>query len=266
MIDRGKKSVLGVMVDAVDYDAAISRICTAARQARPYAVSALAVHGVMTGAQSAQHKFRLNAFDMIVPDGQPVRWALNLLHRTGLTNRVYGPELTLRTLRMAAEERLPVYFYGTTPAILEALLGRLRVLFPNLVVAGSEPSKFRTISPQERLEVAQRIAASGARITFVGLGCPRQEIFTYEMRDLLSMPILAVGAAFAFIAGELPQAPPLMQRYGLEWLFRLRAEPGRLWRRYLILNPHYLCLLAAQCLGLQYSSTGVKPVTEVRYG
>src|ERR1700692_2266764 len=121
MIDQGKKSVLGILVDAVDYDAALTRIVHAAFERRPYTVSALAVHGVMTGVESEEHKYRLNSFDLIVPDGQPVRWALNLLHKSALENRVYGPELTLRTLQCAAEEGLAVYFYGTTPQILAQL-------------------------------------------------------------------------------------------------------------------------------------------------
>ena len=80
------------------------------------------------------------------------------------------------------------------------------------------------------------------------------------------MPMLAVGAAFPFIAGDLPQAPSVMQRYGLEWLFRLRAEPARLWRRYLLLNPYYACLLGAQYMGRQFSSAGTKPGKDLLYG
>ncbi len=254
------------MVDAVDYEAAQTRILEAAKEGRSYTVSALAVHGVMTGVQSAQHKYRLNSFDLIVPDGQPVRWALNLVHRSHLAERVYGPELTLRTIRMAAEEGLPVYFYGTTPSILADLLGRLQEMHPDLIVAGAEPSKFRTIDSGERVALAKRIVNSGAKVVFVGLGCPRQEVFAYEMKDLLPMPMLAVGAAFAFIAGQLPQAPPTLQRYGLEWLFRLKEEPKRLWRRYLYLNPYYAFLLARQWFGHRFSTAGVQPSTEVGYG
>src|ERR1700683_4087762 len=114
MIDKGKKSVLGIMVDAVDYETAVSRIHDAATKRQPFAVSALAVHGVMTGVQNPEHKFRLNRFGLVVPDGQPVRWALNLLHGTGLQSRVYGPELTLRVLEMAEANGLGVYFYGST--------------------------------------------------------------------------------------------------------------------------------------------------------
>jgi N-acetylglucosaminyldiphosphoundecaprenol N-acetyl-beta-D-mannosaminyltransferase len=266
MIDQGKKSVLGILVDAVDYEAAVSRIVQAAFERRPYAVSALAVHGVMTGFESDEHKYRLNSFDLIVPDGQPVRWALNLLHKSDLASRVYGPELTLRTLGRAAEEGLSVFFYGTTPEILARLKVSLAERFPKLVIAGAEPSKFRTLNGTERIALAKRIRESGAAITMVGLGCPRQEIFAYEMRPLLPMPLLAVGAAFAFIAGTLPQAPPGMQRRGLEWLFRLKEEPQRLWRRYLILNPYYVFLLSGQWIGRNYAAIGTRPTNEIGYG
>lgn len=266
MIDQGKKNVLGINVDAVDYEAALSRISDAAHQQREYCVSALAVHGVMTGVQSAQHKHRLNAFHLVVPDGQPVRWALNLLHRTHLKSRVYGPELTQRTIAMAEEQGLPVYFYGSTPEILEGMVNRLRQIHPQLQVAGVEPSKFRSLSPAECTDLGDRITASGARILFVGLGCPRQEVFAYEMQNLVSMPVIAVGAAFAFLSGQLAQAPPRLQRLGLEWLFRLREEPKRLWRRYVYLNPYYMVLLAGQWLGFTFKTQGVPPVTSLRHG
>ncbi len=259
MIDEGKKQIVGIMVNSIDYEGALSRILVASKERCSLTVSALAVHGVMTGVEDVQHKFRLNSFDLIVPDGQPVRWALNLLHRARLVDRVYGPELTLRTIEMAAHNDLPVYFYGTTGAILTNLISSLQSRFPKLVIAGAEPSKFRPIDEPERKAVAERIHASGAKIVFVGLGCPRQEIFVYEMRGYLPMPMLAVGAAFAFLAGELPQAPPSMQRYGLEWLFRLKEEPGRLWRRYLYLNPYYLILLLGQRVGVQFPTAGIPP-------
>ena len=102
----------------------------------------------------------------------------------------------------------------------------------------------------------------------VGLGCPRQEVWAYEFRDALSMPLLAVGAAFNFHAGLLPQAPPTLQRFGLEWAYRLVQEPKRLWRRYLLLNPAYVSLLTLQWLGLRRfrPETAVKPTEEILYG
>ncbi|HYN94899.1 MAG TPA: WecB/TagA/CpsF family glycosyltransferase [Pilimelia sp.] len=250
MISRGKRNVLGVLVDAVDYEAAAGQVLAASRERRPFALTALAVHGVMTGVLDRAHNARLNAFDLVTPDGQPVRWALNLLHGAGLTDRVYGPTLTLRVLEGCAAEGLPVYLYGSTDDTLARLVPALEQMFPALKLAGVEASKFRTAQPGESAEIAARIRDSGARLVLVGLGCPRQEIFAYAMRPLLDMPLLAVGAAFDYHAGQLRRPPEWMQRYGLEWLWRLGLEPRRLWRRYVLLNPAYLARLAAQRAGL----------------
>jgi len=268
MIDHGKFNILGVKVDAVDYESATERVIRAAHEGRTYSVAALAVHGVMTGALDREHRYRLNQFDMIVPDGQPVRWALNRLHRARLTDRVYGPQLTLELCRRAAQEGLPVYLFGGTSAMLAALSARLSANFPTLRIAGAEPSRFRRASDAEVRETAKRITQSGAVMTFVGLGCPRQEVWTYEMCQHLSMPVIAVGAAFAFHAGLLSQAPPWLQSRGLEWLYRLVQEPRRLWKRYVLLNPLYLVLLTLQYCGLHEidPADGLRPNQILSYG
>jgi N-acetylglucosaminyldiphosphoundecaprenol N-acetyl-beta-D-mannosaminyltransferase len=242
----GKRNVLGVLVDALDYDAAVAKVIAAARARRPFALTALAVHGVMTGVEDPLYNARLNAFDAVVPDGQPVRWALNLLHGAKLRDWVSGPELVSRVLRQMADEGLPVYLYGSTPRTITQLSAVLTRTFPTLRIAGAEPSKFRPARPGEDETIAARIEGSGARLVLVGLGCPRQEVFVHAMRPLLDVPLMAVGAAFDYHAGRVRQAPRWMQRYGLAWLWRLLLEPRRLWQRYLILNPEYLVRLAAQ--------------------
>jgi N-acetylglucosaminyldiphosphoundecaprenol N-acetyl-beta-D-mannosaminyltransferase len=250
VIDRGKKNVVGVLVDVVDYDAAGERIVAAARSGTPFACTALAVHGVMTGAGSREQRHRLNNFDLVVPDGQPVRWALNLLYRAGLSNQVRGTTLTLDVLRRAEAEGLPVFFYGSTQPVLDAIVGRVQGDFASLRIAGAEPSKFRAVDAAEGAEIAKRINGSGARIVFVGLGCPRQEMFVSDLRGLVDGPMLAVGAAFDYLAGTLREPPDRMRRMGLEWLWRLYLEPRRLWRRYVLLNPAYLALIAGQAIGV----------------
>ena len=247
------------MVDAVDYEAATARVMTAARERRPYGVSALAVHGVMTGADDPDHLTRLNRLDLVTPDGQPVRWALNWLHRTQLRDRVYGPTLTLEVCRAAAAECLSVYFYGSTRDTLDHLEARLPSLVPGVMIAGTRPSRFGTSTPEELDELAEDIRSSGAAICFVGLGCPRQEVFTYENASRLSMPTIAVGAAFDFHAGLQAEPPQWVQRAGLQWAQRLLKEPLRLWRRYLILNPRYVWAALRQKLGRYSATTGVEP-------
>lgn len=268
MTDRGRHDVLGVLVNAVDYDAAVAAVLEAARSKRPLALSAAASHAVMTGVSDPEHRHRLNALDLVVPDGQPVRWALNLLHGTRLAERVYGPELMLRCCRAAAREGLPIFLYGSTGETLERLAASLVERVPGLEVAGMLPSRFRRISAAEKEEVIDVIRGSGARMLFVGLGCPRQEVWAYEYRPHLDLPILAVGAAFDFHAGTLAQAPATMGRWGLEWLYRLAREPRRLWRRYLQLGPVYLGLVGLQAVGVRRvdPSSAPAPAEELGYG
>ncbi len=259
MIDVGKVDVIGVQVDAVDYDAAVSRVISAAIDQRSYRVSALAVHGVMTGVDDPEHLARLNEFDLVTPDGQPVRWAMNWLHRTGLRDRVYGPDLTLAVCRAAVERDLTVYFHGSTPDTLQHLVRRLPTLVPGIRIAGTSPSTFATSTPAELDDLAAGIRATGASICFVGLGCPRQEVFVYENAERLSMPCLAVGAAFDFHAGLAKEPPAWVQRAGLQWAQRLIRSPRRLWRRYVILNPRYAARVAAQRLGRYTAPTEQPP-------
>ena len=260
--------MLGVDIAVTDYERATERIIESAHGRRPLAVTALAVHGVMTGVLDPVHRFRLNSLDMCVPDGQPVRWALNWLRGCNLKDRVYGPDLMLRVCARAAHEGLAIYLYGSTSEVLSKLRENLVARIPSLVIAGSSPSHFRKISSAEKAEVVAAIRASGSAIVFCGLGCPRQEVWAYEYREALGVPVIAVGAAFDFFAGRMPQAPRVLQRHGLEWAFRLYSEPRRLWRRYLMLNPLYLSLLAAEALHLRnFGDAALKaPDGEVGFG
>jgi exopolysaccharide biosynthesis WecB/TagA/CpsF family protein len=139
---------------------------------------------------------------------------------------------------------------------------------PGLQIAGCRASRFRALSEDERRQLIDEIRASGARMVFVGIGCPRQEVFVYELRNDLPMPLIAVGAAFAFHAALVPQAAPRLQRAGLEWLFRLMSEPKRLWRRYVLLNPLFVVLLALQGLHVYTIDPEDKrlPQQELRHG
>ena len=260
--------MIGVGVDAVDYESAVTKVIRAAGEQAPMAVSALAVHGVMTAVLDAEHRYRLNSFELVLPDGQPVRWAMNLLHGVGLADRVYGPAFMWKTCEAAATAGLRVYLYGSRQVVIDQLCARLRESIPGLQIAGAEPSTFRRLSSNEKRALVERVRSSGAALTFVGLGCPRQEVWAFEYREALGMPVIAVGAAFDFHAGTLPQAPRILQRSGLEWFFRLIHEPRRLWRRYLYLNPRYVALVALQLLGLKkFDLHDVSPpLTETSYG
>ena len=239
-----KLDVLGVEVSATTYDELVPLLIAAAERGQPALATFLPVHGVVTAATDLTYRYRVNAFDVVGPDGQPVRWALNQLHHAGLTDRVYGPELMMRLCAAAADHGVSIYLYGSTPQVLAALSAKLAERCPGLRVAGSESPPFRRLTEEETAAVVDRMNASGAGLVFIGLGCPRQDVFAHDNRHAIRAVQLCVGAAFDFHAGTKKMAPPWMQKRGLEWLFRLTQEPGRLWQRYLVTNTTFVCLMA----------------------
>ncbi|MBI5597201.1 MAG: WecB/TagA/CpsF family glycosyltransferase [Elusimicrobia bacterium] len=266
MTPSSKSSVLGVLIDSVTMDRAVGAVVHAAQAGVPFRVTALAVHGVMCGRADPAMRYRLNRFDLALPDGQPVRWALNLLHGRRLAERVYGPHLVMAVCRETARRGVPVAFFGSTADDLSRLSARLCAEVPGLRIAALEPSRFAAVDQETERALVERLKASGARLVFCGLGCPRQEVWAWENAGALGMPVLAVGAAFRFLAGSLPMAPPWMQRTGLEWLFRLASEPRRLWPRYLLLNPLYIWHLLRQAAGWRPPQDGGGEPPRLRYG
>ena len=243
-----KFDLFGIQVSATDYEEAARLILAAAAAGESAVVTHLPVAGVVAGYQNPALRSMINSFAMVAPDGHPVRWSLNRLHHTGLTDRVYGPELMLRLCKGAAAAGIGVYLYGSYPQVVERLRDNLLGQSPGLRVVGCESPPFRPLTPEEDQQVVERINASGAGLIFLGLGCPRQDIFAYEHRHSLRGIQMCVGAAFDFHAGSKKMAPAWMQKRGLEWLFRFLQEPQRLWRRYFWTNSVFLLLLIKELL------------------
>ena len=258
-----KVDLFGVAYSPTHYDEAVEIITRAAAQRESAIVSCHAVHAVITFCTNPIWRDKVNTFDMVTPDGQPVRWALNLLHRSRLKDRVYGPELMDRLCAQAAIAGIPIYLYGGTPPVLDQLKNRLRSRYASLQIAGAEAPPFRELTEAEDDAVVQRINISGAGLVFIGLGCPKQDLFAYDHREKLSAVQVCVGAAFDFHAGVKPTAPAWMQRHGLEWVFRLSCEPRRLWKRYLLTNSLFtaklLGALTAKVFGRQRADSSTVP-------
>jgi N-acetylglucosaminyldiphosphoundecaprenol N-acetyl-beta-D-mannosaminyltransferase len=239
-----KSSVLGVAVSVTNYEESVAAILLAAQQRVPGIVSCHAVHAIVTASQDASLRDKVNSFQLVSPDGQPVRWALNLLHGARLSDRVYGPELMLRLCQGAAETGIAIYLYGGNPAVAEKLQANLVARCPKLRIAGCEAPPFRPLTAEEDQAVSDRINRSGAGLVFIGLGCPKQDLFAYEHRETIQAVQVCVGAAFDFHAGVKKMAPGWMQRRGLEWLYRMSQEPSRLGRRYLVTNSIFVAKVA----------------------
>jgi len=246
--------LFGVQVSATNYQEMVDVITRAAKRRHSAVVSLHAVHAIVQSSRNPSLREKVNRFDAIAPDGQPVRWALNHLYRTQLTDRVYGPELMLQLCARAAQEAIPIYLYGSTPHVIELLRQKLPARFPGLRIAGAESPPFRPLTAEEDAEVVRRINSSGAGIVFIGLGCPKQDHFAADHAERIRAVQICVGAAFEFHAGTKPMAPKWMQRQGLEWLYRLASEPRRLWWRYLHSNSVFLGKWLLASLGLRHAA------------
>jgi exopolysaccharide biosynthesis WecB/TagA/CpsF family protein len=246
-----KYNVLGVGISATTYDELLDVVMGAAKARRPDCVSHLAVHGLVTASQNRELWDILNEFEIVAPDGMPVKAALNILHKTQLPDRVYGPEFTLRVCERAATDGIGVYLYGSYPNVVKALREKMIERYPQLRVVGCEPSIFRPLTEAEDEDLVNRINASGAGVIFLGLGCPLQERFAHEHKDKVKAVQICVGAAFDFHSGNKKMAPAWMQKHSLEWFFRILQEPRRLWRRYLVTNTIFLSKVLLQFTGLR---------------
>ncbi len=240
--------VLGMRVDAASCLDASRRIIDWAGTAQSRSVCAAGVNNVIQARDDPRYQRAMNGADLITPDGMPLVWALWGLG-VRRVQHVRGTDLTVATLGAAAEKGIPVGFYGGSIEALEALLATVESRWPRLEIAYAHSPPFRDLSRSEAEGVVEDINASGARILFVGLGCPKQERWMASHRGRVQAVMLGVGAAFDFLAGTKKEAPEFMRRTGTEWLFRLVTEPRRLWRRYLRQNPRFLALLTLQLVG-----------------
>ena len=237
--------ILGMRVDATSYQRAAEQVVEWANRQESRYVCVSTVHMVMEAHDQPAFQRMVNNADMVTSDGMPLVWSLKALGVSD-ASRVYGPTLTPIVCRAAAEAGIPVGFYGGSDAVLDRMLGTLADRFPDLKVVYRHSPPFRALTSDEEARELEEIRASGARIIFVGLGCPKQERWMASHRGQLDAVMLGVGAAFDFLAGNKRQAPARVQRLGLEWLFRLVTEPRRLWKRYLYNNPRFVVLFATQ--------------------
>ncbi len=238
-------SVIGLPVAVVNYDSAIEWIKTMARKNdRAYAVEAANTHVAALARHDSDFKNVMSRFDLICPDGMPLVWSVNrkLSESERLNDRVYGPTLMLKTIESTeGESDLKHFLLGGKETTLNKLEKRFREDFPKTIIAGSYSPPFGEWGDDEFEKICEKIRRSGANLVWVGLGCPKQERWIAKHKNQLPPAVyFGIGAAFAFHAGEVRQAPAWIQKCGIEWAYRLCMEPRRLFKRYFTYNSLFL--------------------------
>ena len=241
------RHIIGMRVDATSYEDATARIIGWAKQKVSKCVCAANVHMAMEAYDNPTFARVLDRADLVTPDGMPLVWGLRALGVKSPT-RVCGPSLTLTVCKAAAQQQIAIALYGGTPESLIAFTNFLVAQFSQIKIVCQISPPFRELTPAEDTIYTQQLVESGAQILFVGIGCPRQELWISTHQDRIPAVMLGVGAAFNFHSGRVKQAPMWLQQIGLEWLFRLVMEPRRLWKRYLKQNPRFVFLFLKQLL------------------
>lgn len=238
--------VLGIPISVVTLDSAATYIEQWAKDLRGRFVCVREVPSLMASLESEELVSLHKRASMVTPDGMPLVWIGRA--RGFKVSRTCGPDLMDLVLSRSPNSNLRHYFYGGQEGIAKKLAERFTSKYPGCQIVGWECPPFRQLTETEELEVRHRIIASRADVVWVGISSPKQDLWMARNVDLLSQTLIGVGAAFNFHTGAVRRAPKWMQRSGLEWLHRLCSEPGRLWRRYLILAPKFLIAVCIEGL------------------
>lgn len=245
-------TVLGVRIDALQIPEVVAQMESWIQSTDgSHWIEPAGMHGLAETLHDPTFRNVLNDADMVVADGMPLVW-LGRLRGCRLARRVYGPELMLTFCDQTATRGYRHFFYGGEPGLAEELAQQLSKRFPGVTLAGTYCPQFRPLTAGENQEVVQIIRATRPDVLWVALGMPEKERWMYENRTAIGVPVMVgVGAAFDLISGRVPQAPRWMREHGLEWFYRLLQEPRRLWRRYLVCGPKFICHVSLELLGLK---------------
>lgn len=239
------QELIATPISVLSFKDQINLIIDWAKKSQSKMICVANVHMLIEAWQNADFASTLKNADLATPDGMPLVWMLKLLGCKQV-ERVAGMDIFQAVCRQAELEQISIFLLGSLPEVLDKISQRLSTEFPDLEIAGAESPPFRPLSDIADLDMVQKINASGAKILFVALGCPKQELWMAQHRDKIQAVMIGVGGVFPVYAGVLRETPRLMQKYGLEWLFRLSQEPKRLWKRYATTIPIFIWLMLKQ--------------------
>ncbi len=239
------RDLFGISIAAVTMDDVLPLVADAIARRTPFQIGVVNAAKVVNMQRDQRLRDDVLASDIVLADGISVVWASRLVGRP-LPERVAGIDLMYRLLEQAAGKQHRVFCLGATADVLSAAIAEFQRRFPGLIVAGSQHGYF---DRADEATVAAAIAASRADIVFIAMTSPRKEQFLAQWSRVLGVPVWhGVGGSFDVAAGKVERAPMLWQRLGLEWLYRVKQEPRRLWKRYLVTNALFARMLLVEWL------------------
>jgi N-acetylglucosaminyldiphosphoundecaprenol N-acetyl-beta-D-mannosaminyltransferase len=250
--------VLGIDVADVDMEATLSRIAALLQQSRKGYICAASVHGVMEAHRCARLAQIYSESELTIPDGMPLVWVGWMRGRAKM-RRVTGPDVMLEVFRRREFAGVKHFLYGGVDGVAEELRERLEACFPWVQIVGVATPPFHALSTVEEQELMTTVSDLKPDIIWVGLGCPKQELFMARCLPMLDATLLfGVGAAFDFHTGRIRDCAQWMKLAGLQWLDRLVQDPRRLWRRYLRNNTAFLWHIGLELVGLRLARDEVR--------
>ena len=239
------KNLISMSISLGNYEEFMEKFLTLAKGRISSYVCVANVHMLIEAYQDNDFQKVVNGADIVTPDGLPVAKGLKFLY--GIRqDRVAGMDILPDLLRCSKEQDLSVYFYGGTQEVLDATKEFCQRHFPNLKIAGMHSPPFRELTETETEAIIHQINQVQPHLVFVALGCPKQEKWMAAMKGKISSCMLGIGGALPVMIGLQKRAPLWMQKYSLEWFFRLLQEPRRLFRRYFITNSLFLYLITKE--------------------
>ncbi|HTO28060.1 MAG TPA: WecB/TagA/CpsF family glycosyltransferase [Devosia sp.] len=240
LLVQRRREFLGAPMHALSMAETIGLADQSMRTRQPMLHTVVNVAKLVTMKNNAELREDVASADVINVDGIGVLWGARLLG-VDIDERVAGVDLMTEMFALCASKGYRPFLLGAEQHVLDAMAVELARRFPGLVVSGMQHGYF---APEQEADVVAAINASGADCLFVALPTPRKERFLKRYRnELLPSFVMGVGGSFDVFAGKVARAPALVQRLGLEWLFRVAQEPRRLWRRYYETNTAYAALL-----------------------
>ena len=237
------RRLFGLAVHAATMEQAAQACEQAIASGQPLVVGVVNAAKIANLRRDTALRSAVTSCDLLLADGQSVVWASRLL-RQRLPERVAGIDLFTELLARANTAGQRVFFLGATQEVLDQLVAKVRTELPGLQVAGAQHGYFTS---EQAPAVAAAIRASHTDLLFVGMSSPHKEVFLDTWGPSLDVRVChGVGGSFDVLAGKTRRAPGVVQRLGLEWLYRIWQEPARLWKRYLTTNTRFLVLTVAE--------------------